>query len=39
MRTRSLGATDGINYRERPEWQDAVRDLDIPADDGDSSDE
>ena len=26
-RARALGATDGINYREQPEWQDAVRAL------------
>lgn len=26
-RVRALGASDGINYRDTPDWQDAVRDL------------
>lgn len=26
-RIRALGAAEGINYREQPEWQDAVREL------------
>jgi NADPH:quinone reductase-like Zn-dependent oxidoreductase len=26
-RARALGAADGIDYRARPDWQDAVRDL------------
>ena len=26
-RVRALGASDGINYRDTPEWQDAVREL------------
>ena len=26
-KARSLGAADGVNYREHPEWQDAIREL------------